>query len=67
MFRFDGTGFTDIASAGCRHDGTYGLAIYGNKALTTGTSLETACAVKTETYDFQADTWSDEADYPFAK
>ena len=70
MFRFDGTDFTDIAPAGCRHDFTYGLAVYGNKALTTGTGhnlqLETACAVKTETYDFQADTWSDEVDYPFA-
>ena len=69
MFRFDGTDFTDIAPAGCGHYFTYGLAVYGNKALTTGTFLgpsATQCGARTETYDFQADAWTDEADYPFA-
>ena len=25
------------------------------------------CAVRTETYDFVADQWTDQADYPFAE
>ena len=67
MYRFDGTGYTNIASTDCRHNFSGGPAIYGNKALATGTrSLTPECAVKTETYDFQANKWTDEADYPFA-
>ena len=67
MYRFDGTDFTDIASTSCTHDYSGNIAIYGNKALTTGTRQGSECAVRTETYDFQADGWTDEADYPFAK
>ena len=67
LYRFDGTDFTDIASTSCSHDYTGNPTIYGNKALTTGSRHDAPCWVRTETYDFQADAWTDEVDYPFAK
>ena len=65
----DGVNYTEIARSNCDHDGA-GLAVYGDKALTTAgphAKDKQKCWKRTETYDFEANEWTDEADYTFAE
>ena len=69
IYSFDGQNYTEIARSTCDHDGA-GLAIYGDRALTTAgphSDDKKNCWKRTETYDFEANKWTDEADYTFAE
>ena len=69
IYSFDGVNYTEIARSNCVHFGVKRLAIYGDKALVTAgpPDGDEECWKRTETYDFETDEWTDQADYPYAE
>ena len=63
---FNGEFIRSAGSSRYSHQYTRGMGNYAGKALTTGCSYGTDCAVKTELMDLVTLQWTDGPDYPFA-
>ena len=61
---FNGESYQSARLSEYSHKGTYGMANYRGKALTTG-CFKGYCAVKTELMDMNTLSWSAGPDYPF--
>ena len=60
---FDGQSYQSAGSSEYSHKGTYGMANYRGKALTTGCATVGSCGLKTELMDMTTLTWSAGPDY----